>query len=278
MEELDKIDVQKIGDQAWELVLLYGPKLLLALVTLLIGLWIIKQLVKLVDKAMSKGNTDDTLGPFLKNLVGWVLKILLFLSVASMIGIETTSFIAIFSAATLAIGLALQGSLSNLAGGVILLIFKPYKVGDLIEGQGHLGVVKSIQIFNTVMINPQNKTIIVPNGPMAGNSIINYTTEGKLRVDLSAGISYESNIKLAKDVIMKVLESHPKVLKDPAPFVGVSEMADSSVNFAVRPWANVADYWDVYFGINEKMKIALDEAEITIPFPQMDVHFDKEKK
>lgn len=278
MEELDTIDVQKISDQAWQLVLEYGPKLLLAIITLLIGLWIIKQMVKLVDKAMSKGKTDDTLGPFLKNLVSWVLKILLFLSVASMIGIETTSFIAIFSAATLAIGLALQGSLSNLAGGVILLIFKPYKVGDLIEAQGHLGVVKGIQIFNTILLNPQNKTIIAPNGAVAGNSIINYTTEGKLRVDLSAGISYDSNIKDAKDVIMKVLENYPKVLKEPAPFVGVSELADSSVNFAVRPWANVADYWDVYFGINEKVKIALDEAGITIPFPQVDVHFDKDKK
>lgn len=278
MEEFDKIDVQKLSDQAWEVSLQYGPKLLLAIITLIIGLWFIKQLVKLLDKGMSKGNTDKTLGPFLKNIVSWVLKILLFLSVASMIGIETTSFIAIFSAATLAIGLALQGSLSNLAGGVILLIFKPYKVGDLIEAQGHLGVVKSIQIFNTILINPQNRTIIVPNGAVAGNSIINFTTEGKLRVDLRAGISYDSNIKDAKNVIMKVLENDSKVLKDPAPFVGVSEMADSSVNFAVRPWVLVADYWDVFFRINENMKVALDEAGITIPFPQVDVHFDKDKK
>jgi len=277
MEEIQSIDVQKLSDQAWQMVMEYGPKLLLAIITLVIGLWIIKQLVKLVDKAMTKGKADETLGPFLKSLVSWVLKILLFLSVASMIGIETTSFIAIFSAATLAIGLALQGSLSNFAGGVILLIFKPYKVGDLIEAQGHLGVVKHIQIFNTILLNPQNKTIIVPNGPVASNSIINYTEEGLLRVDLSAGISYDSNIKEAKGVIMKVLESDPKVLKDPAPFVGVSELADSSVNFAVRPWAKVEDYWEVFFGINEKVKIALDEAGITIPFPQMDVHFDKEK-
>ncbi|WP_216664165.1 mechanosensitive ion channel family protein [Lentimicrobium sp. S6] len=260
------------------MVMEYGPKLLLAFVTLMIGLWIIKKLVAVASKGMNKGDTDQTLAPFVINLISWVLKILLFLSVASMIGIETTSFIAIFSAATLAIGLALQGSLSNFAGGIILLIFKPYKVTDLIEAQGHLGVVKEIQIFNTILLNPQNKTIIVPNGAVAGNSIINYTTEGKLRVDLSAGISYESNIKDAKDVLMKVLQDHPKVLKDPAPFVGVSELGDSSVNFAVRPWANVADYWDVYFGINEKIKLALDEAGITIPFPQMDVHFDKDTK
>ena len=204
-----------------------------------------------------------------------VLKVLLFLSVATMVGIETTSFIAIFSAATLAIGLALQGSLSNFAGGVLLLVFKPYKVGDLIEAQGHLGVVKRIQIFNTILLNPQNKTIIVPNGAVAGNSVINYSEEGILRVDLSAGISYDSDIREAKNVLMKVLESNPKVLKDPAPFVGVSELGDSSVNFAVRPWSTVADYWDVYFSINEEVKYALDNAGISIPFPQVDVHMDK---
>lgn len=277
MDELGTVDVQGLSNKAIELVLEYGPKFLLAIITLAIGLWVIKKLVKVVEKAMNKGKTDQTLSPFVINVVSWVLKLLLFLSVASMVGIETTSFIAIFSAATLAIGLALQGSLGNLAGGVILLVFKPYKVGDLIEAQRHLGVVQAIQIFNTILLNPQNKTIIVPNGAVAGNSIINYTTDGKLRVDLTAGISYDSNIKVAKDVIMKVLTDHPLVLKDPAPFVGVSEMADSSVNFAVRPWASVADYWSVYFQVNEQMKLALDEAGITIPFPQMDVHFDKNK-
>jgi small conductance mechanosensitive channel len=275
IQEISNIDFKELSTQAWTMIMEYGPKLLLALVTLLIGLWIIKKLVKVVEKGVTKGKTDSTLAPFLVNLISWTLKILLFLSVASMIGIETTSFIAIFSAATLAIGLALQGSLGNFAGGVILLVFKPYKVGDLVEAQGHLGVVKSIQIFNTILLNPQNKTIIIPNGAVAGNSIINYTTDGKLRVDLSAGISYDSNIKDAKDVIMKVLINHPKVLKDPAPFVGVSELADSSVNFAVRPWALASDYWDVYFDINEQVKNALDEAGITIPFPQMDVHLDK---
>lgn len=275
LENISNIDIQELSNKAWTMIMEYGPKLLLAIITLLIGLWIIKKLVKLIDKSMNKGKADSTLAPFVINLVSWILRILLFLSVASMVGIETTSFIAIFSAATLAIGLALQGSLSNFAGGVILLIFKPYKAGDLIEAQGHLGVVKEIQIFNTILLNPQNKTIIVPNGAVAGNSITNYTTEGKLRVDLSAGISYDSNIKDAKEVILKVLVNHPKVLKEPAPFVGVSELADSSVNFAVRPWANVSDYWDVYFDINEQIKNALDEAGIKIPFPQMDVHLDK---
>jgi len=275
MDELQGIDIQKLSDQAMAMIMEYGPKLLLAIVTLIIGLWIIKHFVKIADKGIAKGKTDATLAPFIKSLISTILKILLFLSVASMVGIETTSFIAIFSAATLAIGLALQGSLSNFAGGVLLLIFKPYKIGDLIEAQGHLGVVKHIQIFNTILLNPQNKTIIVPNGAVAGNSIINYTAEGMLRVDLTAGISYDSDIRKAKAVLMKVLENNPKVLKDPAPFVGVSELGDSSVNFAVRPWATTDNYWDVFFGINEEIKYALDEAGITIPFPQMDVHMEK---
>jgi small conductance mechanosensitive channel len=275
MDELQGIDIQKLSDQAMAMIMEYGPKLLLAIVTLIIGLWIIKHFVKIADKGMAKGKTDATLAPFIKSLISTILKILLFLSVASMVGIETTSFIAIFSVATLAIGLALQGSLSNFAGGVLLLIFKPYKIGDLIEAQGHLGVVKHIQIFNTILLNPQNKTIIVPNGAVAGNSIINYTAEGMLRVDLTAGISYDSDIRKAKAVLMKVLENNPKVLKDPAPFVGVSELGDSSVNFAVRPWATTDNYWDVFFGINEEIKYALDEAGITIPFPQMDVHMEK---
>jgi len=275
MDELQGIDIQKLSDQAMAMIMEYGPKLLLAIVTLIIGLWIIKHFVKIADKGMAKGKTDTTLAPFVKSLISTILKILLFLSVASMVGIETTSFIAIFSAATLAIGLALQGSLSNFAGGVLLLIFKPYKIDDLIEAQGHLGVVKHIQIFNTILLNPQNKTIIVPNGAVAGNSIINYTAEGMLRVDLTASISYDSDIRKAKAVLMKVLENNPKVLKDPAPFVGVSELGDSSVIFAVRPWATTDNYWDVFFGINEEIKYALDEAGITIPFPQMDVHMEK---
>lgn len=275
MDEISNIDMQKLSDQAMAMVMEYGPKLLLAILTLVIGLWIIKHFVKLADKGMQKSKTDETLSPFIKSLISTVLKVLLLLSVATMVGIETTSFIAIFSAATLAIGLALQGSLSNFAGGVLLLVFKPYKIGDLIEAQGHLGVVKHIQIFNTILLNPQNKTIIVPNGAVAGNSVINYSEEGILRVDLSAGISYDSDIRTAKNVLMKVLESNPKVLKDPAPFVGVSELGDSSVNFAVRPWATVADYWAVYFEINEEVKYALDNAGISIPFPQVDVHMDK---
>ena len=168
--------------------------------------------------------------------------------------------------------MALQGSLGNFAGGVLILLFKPFKVGDLIEGQGHIGHVKSISIFVTKLLTPDNKIAIIPNGPLSNGDVLNYSEEGKLRVDLVCGISYDANIKQAKEVAMKVMQEDPKVLKDPAPSVNVLELADSSVNLAIRPYATPADYWDVYFGIQEKVKVALDEAGVEIPFPQMVVH------
>jgi len=262
-------------DMAVDTAALYAPKVLLALVVLLIGLRIIAVISKLIGRGLDKRGTDVTLKPFILSLLSWIFKAMLFISVIQMMGIATTSFIAVLGAAGLAIGLALQGTLANFAGGALILLFKPYKVGDLIESMGKLGVVKEIQIFTTVLLNPQNKTIILPNGVVSNGEITNYTREGKLRVDLSIGISYDSDMKKAKNVLTKVLENDEKVLKDPAPFVGVSELGDSSVNLAVRPWATPTDYWDVYFGITEKCKNALDEAGITIPFPQMDVHMDK---
>ena len=224
---------------------------------------------------MQARNVNVSLIGFISSLTNIGLKALLLISVAGMIGIQTTSFIAVLGAAGLAIGLALQGTLANFAGGVMVLIFKPYKVGDLIQAQGHLGVVKEIHIFVTTLLSPEKKTIIIPNGAISNGDITNFTTEGEIRVDMTFGISYESNIKKAKEVLLKVMESHPKVLKDPAPFVGVSELADSSVNLAVRPHAKPEDYWTVYFDVYENGKIALDEAGITIPFPQMDVHLNK---
>lgn len=270
---MEKIDAY--WQMALDAVITYTPKVLLALVVLLIGLKIISWIGKLVNKGMTKQGTDETLRPFIVNLLSWVLKAMLFISVIQMMGVATTSFIAVLGAAGLAVGLALQGTLANFAGGALILMFKPYKVGDLIEAQGHLGVVKEIQIFTTILLNPQNKTIILPNGAVSNGDITNYAKEGKLRVDLSIGISYESDIKKAKEVLMNVLSSDEKVLKDPAPFIGVDALADSSVNLAVRPWATPDHYWDVYFGITEKCKNALDDNNITIPFPQVDVHMDK---
>lgn len=245
----------------------YSPKVLTALAVLIIGLFIIGLIIKVTKKVMINRGVDETLQKFLANLLSWTLKILLFVSVAAKLGIETTSFAAVIAAAGLAIGLALQGSLSNFAGGALIMIFKPFKVGDLIEAQGELGVVKEIQIFTTQINTPTNKLVIIPNGALSNGNIINYTTEGTRRVDLTFGVSYDSDIKITKEILMNVLTSHPKVLKDPEPTVNVSELADSSVNFAVRPWSAASDYWDVYFGITEKCKLALDKAGIEIPFP-----------
>jgi small conductance mechanosensitive channel len=189
-----------------------------------------------------------------------------------MVGIATTSFVAVLGAAGLAVGLALQGSLANFAGGVLVMVFKPYKVGDLIEAQGHLGVVKEVQIFNTILVSPQSKRIIIPNGATSNGSVVNYTAEGQIRVDLTIGVSYSADIDETKSVLMDVLVNNTLVLKDPVPFVGVLEMADSSVNFAVRPHCLPEHYWDVFFGVNEAMKKALDKNAIAIPFPQRDVH------
>ena len=246
--------------------------ILLAIVTLVVGLWIIGWIVRITKKGMEARNMDVTLKTFLGDLISVLLKAVLFISVAGILGIQTTSFVAILGAAGLAVGLALQGSLGNFAGGVLILIFKPFKVGDLIESQGYIGHVTALNIFVTTLKTPDNKTVILPNGPLSNGSITNYSTLDVLRVDLIVGIGYGENIQTARDVIMEVMLNDPKVLKDPAPSVSVNDLGDSSVNLAVRPYSTVVDYWDVYFGTLEKAKNALDKAGIEIPFPQRVVH------
>ncbi len=262
-------------NEAHRLITAYGPKFIQVILVLLVGMWIINRFTRIGRRIMETRKVNVSLIGFISSFLNIGLKALLLVSVAGMIGIQTASFVAILGAAGLAVGLALQGTLSNFAGGVMILIFKPFKVGDLIEARGHLGKVKEIHIFVTTLISVDNKTIIIPNGVISGEDIINYTTEGKIRVDLTFGIAYSSNIKQAKQVLLDTLLSHPKVLKDPAPFVGVLELADSSVNLAVRPYARPEDYWTVYFDIYENGKEALDRAKVTIPFPQMDIHLDK---
>lgn len=254
-------------DKGINFVTEYGPKVLGAIVIYIIGSWVIKKIVGAAGKMMSKSKYDESLQRFLLNLISWALKIFLIIMVISTLGVDVTTFAAIIAAAGLAIGMALQGSLANFAGGVLLMIFKPYKIGDLIEAQGEIGVVKEIEIFTTKMVSPDNKLVIVPNGAMANGNIVNYTAEGKIRVDTVIGVAYEEDIKKVKEVLMEVLTSNPKVLKDPAPSVNVMELADSSVNFAVRPFSTPEDYWDVYFATYENCKIALDKAGIEIPYP-----------
>lgn len=259
-------------DKGVELLMLYVPKLLLAIVVLVIGLWVIKIVVKVMGKAIEKTGAEESLVKFLKSLVGILLKILLLISVASMVGIATTSFVAIIGAAGLAVGLALQGSLGNFAGGVLILIFKPYKVGDVIEAQGFIGKVHEIQIFNTILKTPDNKTIIIPNGPLSGGSVTNFSTEPQRRVDMTFGIGYSDDIDKARSILKKLIAEDERILKDPEPAILVSELADSSVNFAVRVWCNAADYWGIYFDMHEKVKKAFDKEGVSIPFPQTDIH------
>lgn len=272
---MENVDVYM--ERAIELAMAYAPKVVLAIITLVVGLWIIGGIVRVVKASLTKAKVDETLVPFLGNMTSWLLKVLLLISVASMVGIATTSFIAVLGAAGLAVGLALQGSLANFAGGVLILIFKPYSVGDLIESQGHLGVVKEVQIFNTILLTPDNKRVVIPNGVLSNGSVVNFSAEGILRVDLTIGIAYESDIPKAKQVLQEMMQSNDKVLADPAPMVAVSELADSSVNLAVRPWCTVADYWNVYFETTENAKKVLEANGITIPFPQRDVHLFNEK-
>ncbi|WP_405414265.1 mechanosensitive ion channel family protein [Maribacter sp. Asnod1-A12] len=254
-------------DKGIDLAMEYGPKVLMAIVIYIVGSWVIKKLVGVTRKGMTAQQYDQSLQKFLLSLVKWALTIFLIITVISTLGVETTSFAAVIAAAGLAIGLALQGSLSNFAGGVLLIIFKPYKIGDLVEAQGVLGSVKEIEIFTTKLITPQNKLAIIPNGAMANGNIINYTTEGKMRVDTTVGVDYGSDLQKTKQVLLEMLQANPKVLKDPAPSVNVSELADSSVNLAVRPFCKPEDYWDVYFGTIEGTKEALDKAGIEIPYP-----------
>ncbi len=265
-------------NKAIELVMEYGPKLILAILVLIIGMWIIKGIKKLVTKAMQKGKVEIWLQKFLISMITVLLKVLLFISVASMVGIATTSFIAILGAATFAIGLALQGGMSNFAGGVLILLLKPFKVGDTIEAQGFVGKVHEIQIFNTIMKTFDNKMIYIPNGSLSNGSITNFSQEPVRRVDMTFGIGYGDDIKRAKEVLAGLIKEDARILKDPAPLIAVSSLGDSSVNFAIKVWCDNAEYWNVYYDMQEKVKLTFDQENISIPFPQTDVHLFKEDK
>jgi small conductance mechanosensitive channel len=272
MNSLNANNLQAYVQKTIDLAAEYGPKLLLAIIVLIIGLWIIKLAVKALNRTMERAQVEVSLRKFLGSLFGIILKVLLLISVASMIGIATTSFIAILGAAGLAVGLALQGGLANFAGGVIILIFKPFKVGDFIDAQGHVGTVSEITIFTTILKTVDNKTVIIPNGALSNGSMVNYSTEPKRRVDMEFGIGYGDSIEKAKKVLAQVVESDTRIHNDPAPQILVAELGDSSVNFKVRVWCDSADYWGVYFDTQEKVKLTFDSEGISIPFPQRDIH------
>jgi len=264
----DLFDIEKLSTMVTE----YAPKVIGAVITLVIGFMIIGWIVGMVKNMMQKRGVDPTIAPFLTSLVSVGLKVMLLLSVAGMFGIETTSFVAIFGAMAFAIGMALQGSLGHFASGIMILIFKPYKVGDLVDLGGNVGVVDEVQIFNTLLITPDNKKIIVPNGVVTGGIITNISGQGEIRVDMAYGIGYDDDIDQARGIILDVAKRCPQILQEKPVDVFVAELADSSVNFTVRPWAKSEHYWDVFFFMQENIKKEFDKAGVGIPFPQMDLH------
>lgn len=278
MDELPKIDVSSLLDKITELATTYGIKLVLAIIVLVVGLMIVKWFTRAAVRMMTRAKVSDSLLPFLRSMISVILKTLVFISVLGMIGIEMTSFIAILGAAGLAIGLSLQGTLQNFAGGVIILLFKPYKVGDFIDTQGYMGTVKEIQIFTTIMLTPDNKTIIIPNSPIATGSITNFSSQEKRRVDLSFGIGYGDDVDKARAIIRSLIDADQRIDQNPEPFVRVSELGDSSVKLAVRVWAAASDYWSIYFDLTENVKKSFDKEGISIPFPQTDVHLYNHSK
>lgn len=254
----------------------YGLNLLFAILTLVVGLWIVKILVKGIKTGLDKGDTEATLKSFIISLSSVLLKILVYITAISMLGVEMTSFIAILGAAAFAIGLALSGTLQNFAGGVMILLFKPFKVGDFIDAQGYMGSVKEIQIFVTILNTPDNKTVIIPNGPLATGSMVNFSKQPTRRVDWTFGIAYGDDVDKANEVMRRLLSEDERILADPEPFIAVKELGDSSVDFTVRAWVNAPDYWGVFFRMNEQVYKTFEKEGLSIPFPQRDVHLFKE--
>lgn len=250
----------------------FGLRLFAALAIFIIGRWVARWLSRLLEKGMQKAGTDHTLIVFLRNIVYVGLLIFVIIAAVGQLGVQTTSFLAVLGAAGLAVGLALQGSLANLAAGVLIIIFRPFKLGDFIEAGGIAGTVKAISIFTTTLHTPDNKVIIVPNAQVNSGTITNYSANDTRRVDLVIGVSYGDDLDKVRSVIQQVLAADERVLKDPAPQIAVMALADSSVNFTVRPWAKSADYWGLYFDLQEQIKKNFDKEGISIPFPQQDVY------
>ncbi len=266
------MNIEEFSKFLEQLFMQFGVQLVSALAVLIIGWWVVGRIINIIVKSMKKARVEVTLQKFLTSFINISFKAILLIIVASMVGVETTSLIAVLGAAGLAIGLALQGSLSNLAGGVLILFFKPFKVGDVIDAQGYVGVVEEIQIFNTFIKTLDNQQVFIPNGLLSNGCVKNVFAEPIRRVDMTYGISYSDDIAKAKQVVRDTLNMNKHILKDPIADVFVSAHADSSINLTVRPWCDSNNYWNVYFETHEALKIAFDREGIVIPFPQRDVH------
>lgn len=275
---LNNINMDKIIETVSLYASTYALKLVVAIIIFIVGKWVSRKISGLFAGVLRKNDMDVTIISFLENIVYYVLLVVVVIAALSQMGINTTSFLTIVGAAGLAVGLALKDSLSNFASGVMLIIFRPFRVGDVVNAGGVLGKAESITIFNTILNTPDNQRVIVPNSAITSGVITNITANPTRRVDLVMGIGYDDDIKKAKDIMEKIIKDDDRILSDPAPTIAVSELADSSVNFVVRPWVKTDDYWNVYFDLTEKIKITFDQEGITIPYPQRDVHMYTEKK
>ena len=272
-----EIDLSKVLDTLTVWVTQYSVKLVAAILIIIIGRWISRRIPTLSGRLLEKNNVDVTLVRFAENLIYYALIVVVLIAAVGQLGINTTSFLTIVGAAGLAIALALKDSLSNFAAGVMLILFRPFRVGDFVEAGGVTGTVHGITMFNTILNTVDNQRVIVPNGVVTSNVITNVTANTTRRVDLVIGISYDDDVAKAKEVLTGIINAEKRILPDPAPKIAVSELGDSSVNFVVRPWVKTEDYWDVYFDLTEKIKITFDKEGISIPYPQQDVHFFTEQ-
>lgn len=277
MPELTTATESKFTNPDWwlEKIVEYGTSLLIAIAILVIGFWLVKKIGKAIGRLFAKKDYDPSLETFLLSAIKITLRILVIITALTQLGVEMTSFVALLGAAGLAIGMAFSGTLSNLAGGVMILFFKPYKVGDFIEAQGEIGHVKELQIFNTILLTLDNKTVIIPNGPMANGNMTNYSSQKNRRVDFTVGIAYGDDYDMAKNTLLGFVKDDPRIIDEEDNFIGLNELADSSVNLTLRVWCKAEDYWDVYFKMNERIYKEFGGKGLNIPFPQMDLHIQK---
>ena len=273
---MENIDIQKYTDMALLYASEYGLKIIAAIVIFVVGKWIARKLTAFIKTLMTKSKIDKTLVEFSESIIYFTLLLMVIIAALNQLGVNTTSFVAVFGAATLAIGLALQGSFSNIGAAVLIILFRPFKVGDVVETAGVTGEVTDINLFSTIITPIDKRTVIVPNSAIIGGNITNFSNRAQRRVDHIFGIGYDDDLKLAKDTLMEIVKADSRVLAEPEPFVAVNELADSSVNFVVRAWTSTDDYWGVYFDMLENVKLTFDEKGISIPYPQMDVHSDKQ--
>jgi len=266
------MDTTELGNRVGKFVSVWGMNIIAALAIFFIGKWVAGVLSRTLERALKKSNLDETLTRFLKSLSYIVLMVVVVIAAVGKLGVPTTSFLTILGAAGLAIGLALQSSLSNFSAGVMLIFFRPFRVGDFVEAAGIMGTVSEVQIFATVLMTPDNRRQIIPNAQIYGDAITNFSAVDKRRVDMVMGIGYDDDIKKARDIMVKLVDGHEKVLKDPAPVVAVDELGDNSVNFVVRPWCKPGDYWAVKWELIEQIKAEFDKEGISIPYPQRDLH------